>query len=115
MALPLCRCPTAAQPLRRPARYATAWTGGYATDQPLSYTSFQTSGAPEQRPPLKCGGCGEQWVLFLCGILIWPLWYVALIWGCVKPEQRNDPRCGSLLFLLLRVRAADGWTRLTWV
>ena len=51
---------------------APAWTGGYASDAPLAFTSFATEAAP--RPPMRCMGWGEQWTLFLCGILIWPLW-----------------------------------------
>lgn len=47
-----------------------AWAG--PSDQP-QYASFEQSAAAAQ-PPLRCAGWGEQWVLFLCGIIIWPLW-----------------------------------------
>lgn len=60
-----------------PAGYApqqgAAWTGGYATEQPLTYSTFeQQAGGPQV--PMRCWGMGEQWLLFIVGILIWPLW-----------------------------------------
>lgn len=50
-----------------------AWTGGGPSDLPLAYAAFDQQAAAA-RPPLGCWGWGEQWTLFICGILIWPLW-----------------------------------------
>ncbi|KAL4452076.1 hypothetical protein ABPG75_007738 [Micractinium tetrahymenae] len=79
-------------PYGQPAT-APAWTAGYpAADQPLTYQTFEQQGGGAPPGKMRCGGLGEQWTLFLVGLIIWPLWYVATVWYCVSPQQQQDRR-----------------------
>lgn len=72
---------------------APAWTAGYpAADQPLTYQTFEQQGGGLPPAKMRCGGLGEQWTLFLVGLIIWPLWYLASVWYCVSPQQQQDRR-----------------------
>lgn len=73
-----------------PSYQAQQWTGGYS-DQPLTYTTFEQSAGAQQQP-MGCWGWGEQWACFIIGILIWPLWYVAVCWFLFSKRQSSDPR-----------------------
>ncbi|PSC75334.1 Endonuclease exonuclease phosphatase family isoform B [Micractinium conductrix] len=76
-----------------PPQAAPAWTNSYPTDQQLAYTlALEQAGGAPPRQKLACGGLGEQWSLFLIGIFLWPLWYVACVWYCASKKQQADPR-----------------------
>ncbi|KAL4437513.1 hypothetical protein ABPG77_003494 [Micractinium sp. CCAP 211/92] len=81
------------QPAYGQPAMAPAWTAGYpAADQPLTYQTFEQQGGGPPPGKMRCGGLGEQWTLFLVGLIIWPLWYVASVWYCVSPQQQKDRR-----------------------
>ena len=84
--------PQQSQPSPYSSAYGTAWNtaGSSSSRPPDAYTTFETTqGAP--RPPMRWR-IGEQWLLFIVGWVLWPVWYIASIWYCMSREMASDPR-----------------------
>lgn len=78
----------------------------YAAPAPVYYEA-----PPPPRTDLTCG-IGLMWVLFIIGILLWPVWYVGACWGCVLVKLDARERsgwiancCGAVILTILWIVA----------
>lgn len=60
----------------------------------MDYSTFDTITMTQSQPlPQRpCSGLGIQWMCFIVGWILWPLWTVAAVVWCCSPKWRHDPR-----------------------